>query len=131
MATANRSEIAGVIAGLAAKSPNQKKLARDVATYLVKTHQTRQLDAILRKAVAIREQNGTVEVNVTSAFPLSSATQKAVTKLVKDEYPSAKDVVVNQDVKSEVLSGIKLQTNDKQLDETARGKLEKLRRMHV
>lgn len=131
MATVKRTELANVVAQLASKTSNQKKLAKEIASYLVKTHQTRQLDSILRNVVAVRERAGIVEVNVTSAFPLSSSVQKAVTQIVKSEYPTAKQVVVNQALKPEVLSGIKLQTNDKQLDETARGKLEKLRRMHV
>lgn len=126
MATVKRTELAQVVAELAAKSGNQKKLAKAIAHYLVSTHQTRQLDSILRGVMAAREKDGVVEVTVTSAFPLSSALQSEVTKLVKSEYPTAKKVIINSDVKPEVLSGVKLQTNDKQFDETARGKLQQL-----
>ncbi len=128
MAAIKRSELAGVIAQLAATTKDQKKLAKAIAGYLVSEHQTRDLDAILRGVKANREAAGIVEADITSAFPLSSTLQKEITQVLQTEYPTAKQVVTNQDVKSEVLSGLKVQTIDKQLDETARGKLQQLTR---
>lgn len=128
MAAVKRSELARVIAQLVATTKDQKQLAKAIAGYLVSEHQTRDLDAILRGVMANRQQDGTLEAEVTSAFPLSSGLQKEIKDVLRTEYPTAKQVVVNQTVKPEVLSGLKVQTLDKQLDETARGKLQQLTR---
>ncbi len=128
MAGLKRTELAEVLAGLADGAKDHKKLARAIAGYLVSTHQTRELDAILRNVMAVREKDGVVEATVTSAFPLSPALQKEIATVLRQAYPAAARIIVNQDVNPGVLSGIKVQTIDKQLDETARGKLQQLTR---
>jgi F0F1-type ATP synthase delta subunit len=128
VATVKRSELAAVLAQLVVTTKDQKKLAKAIADYLVSQHQTRDLDAIMRGVMAAREQSGTIEANVTSAFPLSSGLQKEIKQVLQQEYPTATKVVVNEDIKPDVLSGLKVQTIDKQLDETARGKLQQLTR---
>lgn len=128
MARLKRTELAAVIAQLAAQSKSQKDLAKAIAGYLVENHQTRELDAILRNIMAVREKNGVIEATVTSAFPLSSSLQKEITALLRREYPNATSIVVDQQVDPEVLAGVKVQTISKQLDETARGKLQQLTR---
>jgi F0F1-type ATP synthase delta subunit len=128
VANIKRSELAQIISQLAQTSKSQKQLAKSIAGYLVQNHQTRDLDAILRNVMAIREQDGVVEANVTSAFPLSSTLEKEVKQVVQHAYPQAKKIIINNDVNPQVLSGVKVQTIDKQLDETARGKLQQLTR---
>lgn len=128
MAKIKRTELAEIVARLSEQTKDQKKLAKAIAGYLVQTHQTRELDAILRNVMTMREHNGVIEANVTSAFPLSSSVQKDIKDILKKEYPAAKRIVLDQKVDPEVLAGVKVQTVDKQLDETARGKLKQLTR---
>lgn len=126
MATLKRSALAGVIAGLLESTKQPEQLAKEVAAYLVSQRQTKDLDAILRDVMTARAQNGIIETEVTTAFPLSSEVKTQVQALLKAEYPTAKQFVVQESVKPQVLSGIRIQTPDKQLDETARGKLDHL-----
>lgn len=128
MARLKRTELAQIVARLSAESKDQKKLAKAIAGYLVQNHQTRELDAIMRNIMSLRENDGVIEANITSAFPLSSSLQKEVTNLLKKEYPTVSKIVIDQQVDPEVLAGIKIQTIDRQLDETARGKLQQLTR---
>lgn len=130
-ATAKRTELATVIASLLDKHKPSKELSHQIAAYLVSEHHTKDLDVILRDVMTARAKNGVVEANVTTAFPLSSSVKTEVQKLLKQEYPDAKQFVLQSSVDPDALSGIKIQTADKQLDETARGKLENIRRKGV
>lgn len=131
MIATKRTELASVIAQLLEKNKPSKQLSHQIAAYLIAEHYTKDLDVILRDVMTARAKNGTIEANVTTAFPLSSSVKTEVQKLLKQEYPAAKQFVLQSSVQPEVLSGVRIQTADKQLDETARGKLENLRSMHV
>jgi F0F1-type ATP synthase delta subunit len=131
MAKTKRTEIATAIAGLVATTKDQHKLAQAIAAYLVANHQTKDLDTIMRDVMTERAKDGVVEAQLTTAFPLSSGVKQQVETLLKQEYPAATQLVYQENVRPEVLSGIKIQTPDKQLDETARGKLDQLIRMKV
>ncbi len=126
MATTSRMERATAIADMIDASHQPQKLAQQIAAYLVSEHQTKDLDSIMRDVMTIRARRGTVEATITTAFPLSTTVESQVNALLKTTYPQAKHVVTSHRVKPEVLSGLKIQTHDKQLDETARGKLDNL-----
>ncbi|MDQ5972040.1 MAG: F-type H+-transporting ATPase subunit delta [Patescibacteria group bacterium] len=129
MATATqRTELARVIATMMQKQASSKQLARQIAAYLVQEHQTKDLDLILRDVLTARARDGVIEANLTTAFPLSAGVKAEVKQLLKNEYPAAKQFVLDETVEPQVLSGIKVQTADKQLDQTAQAKLDKLTR---
>lgn len=131
MAKTKRTEVATAIAGMVESHKDSKALAKAIAAYLVANHQTKDLDTIMRDVMTERAKDGVVEAQLTTAFPLSSEVKQRVQTLLKQEYPAAKQLVYQEVVRPEVLSGIKIQTPDKQLDETARGKLDQLTRMKV
>lgn len=126
-----RAELAAAIANLVSTTKDGQKLAHEIAAYLVTQHQTKDLDAIMRDVMTARAKNGVIEAQLTTAFPLSSGVKSEVEKLLKHEYPTAKQMVYHHSQRPEVLSGIKIQTPDKQLDETARGKLDQLTRTRI
>ena len=128
MAQTERTELAAAIASMLGKTSDSKKLAQEIAAYLVSQHKTKDLDAIMRDVMSARAKDGIIEAQLTTAFPLSPGVKAEVEKLLKQEYPTAKQLVYQQTVRPEVLTGIKIQTPDKQLDETARGKLDQLTR---
>jgi F0F1-type ATP synthase delta subunit len=131
MAKTKRTEVAAVIANLMAQDQPEAKLSQQVAAYLVDAHQTKDLDAILRDVLTARAKSGVVEADITTAFPLSSEVRAQVQKLLRQEYPDAQQFVLQESVEPEVLSGIRIQTPDRQLDETARGKLDQLTRNRI
>jgi F0F1-type ATP synthase delta subunit len=131
MAKTKRTEIAQAVTSLLESNKDHKNLAQAIAAYLVAEHQTKDLDAIMRDVMTDRAKNGIIEAQLTTAFPLSSEVKQQVQTLLQQEYPTAKQLVYQENVRPEVLSGIKIQTPDKQLDETARGKLDQLIRMKV
>ncbi len=126
MTQAKRIELAGVIATMLQTTDDSKKLAAQIAGYLLQEHHTKDVDAVMRDVMTARARQGIIETQVTTAFPLSSQVKEQVLALLKKEYPAAKQFVLQQSVNPQVLAGIKLQTPDKQLDETARGKIDQL-----
>jgi F0F1-type ATP synthase delta subunit len=123
-----RRELVQVIVDLIAQTRDEKKLARDIAQYLMRHKQSGNLDAILRAVMTNRQKTGIVEVSATTAFPLTTSVQKEVTAAISQEYPEAQHVIVHGVVRPEVLSGVDLQTIDKQFNATAQGKLDQLTR---
>lgn len=126
MAVVKRTELASVITTLLQDGDDKDRLAHEIAAYLVEAHRTKELDAIMRDVMTARAKDGIVEANVTTAFPFSAQVKANVQALLKQEYPEATKVVLHHSLKPEVLSGVRIQTPDKQLDETARGKLDQL-----
>jgi len=124
-----RTELAAVIARMLSDRKPVKQLSKEIAAYLLQAHQTKDLDVILRDVMTTRAKDGIIETQITTAFPLSSGVKEEVQKLLSKEYPQANTFVIQESVQPDVLSGIKIQTPDKQLDETARGKLDKLIRV--
>lgn len=126
MATIKRTELAKIINKLISRSSNQKELAREIAGYLVSTHQIGQAEAILRNIESLRAKDGLIEANVTTAFPLTATLAKQVEATLRAEYSGAKQIILDNQVDPTVLSGVAVETIDKQMDQTARGKLLKL-----
>ena len=126
MAKLKRTELAEVINRLVSQSKNQKHLAKEIAGYLVETHQIQESEALIRNITSLRQEQGMVEATVTTAFPVSAPLENQLKTIIKSEYPHATQISLYNQVEPEVLSGVVIETIDRQLDQTARGKLNKL-----
>ncbi|MEO8785054.1 MAG: hypothetical protein ABI221_01900, partial [Candidatus Saccharimonadales bacterium] len=73
-----RTELAKIINKLIARSSDQKLLAKEIAGYLVSSHQIGQAEAILRNIESLRAKDGLIEANVTTAFPLTTGLSQQV-----------------------------------------------------
>lgn len=125
MTASQRLDFANVIADMMDKTSQRTSLAKQIAAYLVAEHQTKELNSLMHDVMTARAKRGIVEADVTTARDLSSGLATQVQQLIKKEYPSAKRVVVQSTVNPEVLTGLRIQTADRQLDQTARGKLDR------
>jgi F0F1-type ATP synthase delta subunit len=121
-----RTELAKIINKLIIASKDQKSLAKEIAGYLVSSHQISQAEAILRNIESLRAQNGLIEATVTTAFPIDAQLAKQVKSVLQAQYPAAQQIILDNQVEPAVLSGVAIETIDKQMDQTARGKLLKL-----
>jgi F0F1-type ATP synthase delta subunit len=121
-----RTELAKIINQLIIASKDQKSLAKEIAGYLVSSHQISQAEAILRNIESLRAQNGLIEATVTTAFPIDAQLAKQVKSVLQAQYPAAQQIILDNQVEPAVLSGVAIETIDKQMDQTARGKLLKL-----
>ncbi len=94
-----------------------------LASYLARERRTGELDAILREVSRQREvEDGVLEVDLTSAFPLNEGNKRELTKSV-----DAKKVVVNETIDKNVIGGVRMETSISVLDLTVRNRLQKLK----
>jgi F0F1-type ATP synthase delta subunit len=124
---APRTRIAHVVADRSLKG--DKKLAREVAAYLLDTRRVNDLDSILRDVQGDWAEEGYVEVLAASAHELSAANLAEVKRHVKTLYPSAKQIIVTPVHDPAVIGGVRLRFADRQLDLSVEAKLNKFKQL--
>jgi F0F1-type ATP synthase delta subunit len=123
-----RSQIAPVLAGLTLKSgANAEQLSREVAAYLLDENRTGELNSLMRDVAAVRASEGIVEVTAVSAHELSDKVRQDVERLVREQFKSAKEVIINQRIDEALIGGVRLELIDRQLDLTIRNKLNRFK----
>ena len=128
MAT-KRGDLAAYIAETATTQHDPKALAKAIAAYLLETKQVGQLESLLRDVMAIREQHGFVEANVTASHDITSGMVDDIKELLRAKKPNAKSVAVNSSQDSETIGGLKIRLAHQQLDMTVRAKLDTFKRL--
>jgi F0F1-type ATP synthase delta subunit len=126
---AQRSKIAGTIAGTTLKKGMSKKYAREVAAYLLENRRTGDLDSILRDVQADWASAGYLEVIAASAHPLTAALRADITRRVKALYPSAKKISISEEHDPEIIGGVSLSLPGRQLDLSVEAKLNRFKQL--
>ena len=122
MSKPTKRDIALVICELSRKQPADK-LAKTIADYLVQERRTGELDAIMREVLRQRHnKDGISEVTLSSAFPLSKKTKASIAALV-----GGKNVVINENIDTDLLGGVRVESNEEMLDLTVRTRLNRLK----
>lgn len=122
MSKVSQKDIARVIRSLSVDM-SSTRLSKVLASYLARERRTGELDAILREVSRQREvEDGVLEVDLTSAFPLSEGNKRELTKSV-----DAKKVVVNETIDKNVIGGVRMETSISVLDLTVRNRLNRLK----
>lgn len=125
-----RSQIAPVLAKLSLQpSASEKRLSQEVAAYLLDENRTGELDSLLRDVIAFRAEHGIVEVTAVSAHELSPEVRKDIERQVRELYPSAKEIIINERIDQEQIGGVRLELVGRQLDLTVRGKLNRFKEL--
>jgi len=124
-----RHHLAEVIAERTLHVRDTRKLAREVAAYLLDTRQTGQLESLLRDIMEYRAQHGVVEATAISAHDLDATVIKDLQQILKDEHPKAKSTHITPRLDPSVVGGVKLQLANEQLDLTVRGRLDTFKRL--
>lgn len=96
---------------------SQKKIARQLAAYLIENRRTNELSVIIRDINAYLTELGHVSGTVTTAHELSESTAKAIEAYAKDKT-GASHVSLDRIVDESVLGGIKLELPGRELDTT-------------
>jgi len=123
-----RSAMVKVIAKKA-KSENPKQLAKDIAQYLLAEKRVGDLDSLMRDIQQFRADTGDIEVSALSAHTLSEQSIKEIKSVIKNHYPAAKSIQINQVVDPSVVGGIRLIFANEQLDLSIRYKLSKFKQL--
>ncbi|MGZ6004672.1 MAG: F0F1 ATP synthase subunit delta [Candidatus Saccharimonadales bacterium] len=127
--SSKRHHLAQIIGQRSLKAGNVDKFAQQIAAYLLDSGQVANLDSLMRDVMAYRAEHGVVEVEATSASRLSAEDIADIKAILKQEYPQAKTIDVDQARESEVMGGVKLDMPGEQLDLTVRAQVNKFKRL--
>jgi F0F1-type ATP synthase delta subunit len=125
----SRVKLASLIADTTLKGEAPKNFTKEVAAYLLDTGDIDDLSSIMRDVQALWAENGRVEVVASSAYALDEAARNEIKQTVMAVYPNAKQVIINEVRNDQVLSGVKLNLANTQLDLTAESKLKQFRHL--
>jgi F0F1-type ATP synthase delta subunit len=125
----HRRELARYIAQRTMKTSQYDKLVKEVAAYLLHEKHTDQLGSLIRDVLNYRAEHGYVEAVAVSSHELSTAVINDIKKLLKEEFPSAKEVHVSTKIDEQVVGGVRIEMANEQLDMTVRRKLARFRHL--
>ncbi len=123
-----RLELAEIIGERTLREPIDS-LKNAIAAYLLEEGDVSELDSLMRDVLAYRADHGYIEATLLSAHPLTDAVRKDVADLLKQEYPAAKAISMNETIDPSVVGGLRIELAGKELDLTVRAKLNTLKRL--
>lgn len=127
-----RHEIAAALARRSLRTSDgaeATKLAEEIAAYLLDARRTGELESLMRDILQYRADHGIVEVVAVSAFDLSTNVRKDIEAEVRRLYPDANEIIVSHRLDSTIISGVRLDFANQQLDLSVRSKLNKLKQL--
>lgn len=127
MAKVSRTRVASVIADRARRG--DKRLATEVAAYLLESGRVRELDSILRDVQDSWARDGYVEVLASSAHPLTDAVKAEIISRVRPVLLAGATVRVTEIHDPEVVGGVRLRLANQQLDLSVEAKLNKFKQL--
>lgn len=127
----SRSRLVAIIVERCQDTAGAKALSQEIAAYLLAEGRTGELDSILRDVMQYRADNGIVEVTAVDAYPLSSPIRNDITTLIKSLFPTAKQIIISEEIDSKVIGGVRLELANQQLDLSIRSKLNRFKQLTV
>jgi F0F1-type ATP synthase delta subunit len=124
-----RNRLADDVASKTHAGKSSKKLAQEVAAYLLENGQTSQLAPLMRDVWERWAELGRVEVVITSAREISPKVRADIKARVKQQYPKAKTIVLVDNIDPSVKGGVKLELPNSQLDLTIETKLNRFKQL--
>lgn len=126
---APRSRLAAIIAERSDQPVGVKALSQEIAAYLLAEGRTGELDSILRDVMQYRADRGIIEVAAVDAHPLSESVKRDISSLIKGLFPSAKQIIISEQIDANVIGGVRLELANQQLDLSIRSKLNRFKQL--
>ncbi len=126
MARISRRLIAKTVAKQLVDAKAKSTALKQLAAYLVENRRTREAGLIIRDIEAELAASGTVVATVWSARKLTAELKKAIEVVATKEFPGTKSVEIREEIDASLLAGVKIAVPGKQVDLSARHKLDKL-----
>ncbi len=126
MARVSRRIIAKVVAQQLTDAKTKSTVVQQLAAYLVENNRVREAELIVRDIETELATRGTVVATVWSARTITKELTAAVEAMVAKEFTGADSIQIREEIDSSLLAGIKLAVPGKQVDLSARHKLDKL-----
>lgn len=122
----SRRKIASYYATALVDGVDAKKLALQLAGFLIENGRVKELELIINEIEYQLGLRGIVLANITSAHKLDEMTKKAIINLVKSNT-GADNVQLREYADPSVLGGVKLEFTGSELDTTIARRLTKLK----
>jgi F0F1-type ATP synthase delta subunit len=129
MAKVSRLKIAAAVADRIAEGLSEQQLSREIAAYLLSTRRTGELDSVMRDVMELRADQGLVEVIAVSAHPITAAVRTDIEATMRTHFPTAKKVIVSEQLDTSVVGGVRLELANNQLDLSVRAKLSRFKQL--
>jgi len=126
---APRSRVANVLADKLVHTDNPKKIIKEAAAYLISEHRTRDVHSLLRDIRGDLEKQGIINVTAVSAFKLSPRALLDIRNSIKKLYPHAKKIIIYEQIDKDVVSGVRIELANSQLDLTVKSKIDKFKQL--
>lgn len=124
----DRSKLAKEIIVRLDKGEAPEDISKAVAGYLIESNKTSEVNSLIRDCIDLRAKNkGIVELDATTAFPISAEQEDQIKKLAKSIFDNVDQVIIHKTIDKKVIGGINLSFANQNLDLTVRAKLNKLR----
>lgn len=124
-----RSDLAAVLGERTLHVRDVRTLAGAIAAYLLEERRTADLESLIRDIMQYRLDHGIVEADVISARELPEHVMKDVRDILGKEYPHAKEIDLDTDIKPEVIGGVRIELPNEQIDMTVKAKLDTFKRL--
>lgn len=125
----SRRHLAEVVAERTMHVRDSRKLAQEVAAYLLDTHHTYEIESLIRDVMEYRARHGIVEAVAVSAHELNRDVIRDIEAILKKQYPHAKHVHVSSRIDENVVGGVRVELANEQLDLTVREKIDTFKRL--
>lgn len=125
-----RHDIANAISRRVGKV-GAKKLAQEVAAYVLAEGRTKELDSLLRDVMQERAEAGIVEAVAVSARPLTNTIRENIRRQLKQAYPKAEQIIISERQDPSVIGGVKIELANEQLDLSLQAKLNKFKQLTI
>jgi F0F1-type ATP synthase delta subunit len=123
-----RTTVARIITDKLGKQ-SATQLSREVAAYLLENNRVGELDSLLRDVQQQRADAGTVEAVAVSAYPLTDKVRSDIEVRVKAAVPSAKSIIISEQLDPDMVGGVRLELANQQLDLSIRAKLNRFKQL--
>ncbi len=124
-----RKQLAQIIGEKTMHIVDRRQLVTAVAAFLSDGHESIDIDSLVRDVMQYRLEHGLVEATAVSAHELTPAVIKDVEDVLKERFPDAQQIIINQRVEPEVVGGVRIELPRETLDLSVRTKLNTLKRL--
>lgn len=125
----SRHHMADVIGAKTMRISDSKKLAREIAAFVLHERMTDDLQSLMRDIIQYRADHGVVEAIAVSVSPLTEQVKKDIKHLIKAEYPKTETIIVDEKQDPAVVGGLRIDLANEQLDLSVKAKLNKFKRL--
>ncbi len=132
MRSVSRRRLASTVVRLLNQNPKDRQhIMQTLAAYLIAHKQQKRIDVLLLDiASELQRVDAHLYAEVTSAFPLDAAAREQLSDYLR-RTTDAKTVELNEQVDDDLLAGTVVRTSTKELDTSARTKLNRLKSLNL